>query len=64
MTKERDQHVTVCPRCGADAEWSFVDPEKQGVEIACPDCGRYRMGRAEFDQAQTESAEINEAEPR
>ena len=62
--KERDQHVTLCPRCGADAEWSFIDPEKSEVEIFCPNCGRYSMTRVEFDRAQTESAEMQDEEPR
>ena len=61
-TKERDEHIIICPRCGEDAAWSFLDEEKRRIEIVCPDCGRYEMSREEFDQAATENAQINEAE--
>ena len=60
--KERDEHEIVCPRCGTDAEWSYLDPEKTRVEVMCPDCGRYEMKREEFDRAVTESVELNEPE--
>ena len=61
--KERNEHEALCPRCGADAEWSYLDSEKTQIEITCPDCGRYEMAREEFDQAETENAELNEPEP-
>lgn len=61
--KERNEHEALCPRCGSDAEWSYLDAEKTEVEIICPDCGRYQMTREEFDQVETENAEINESEP-
>ena len=60
FTKERDQHETICPRCGGDASWSLLDEEKRRIEIACPDCGRYEMTREEFDQTATEDAQLNE----
>lgn len=56
-------HQGVCPRCGADADWSYVDAEKSRVEIVCPDCGRYEMTREAFDQLAVESAEVNEPNP-
>jgi len=60
--KERDEHDIFCPRCGAEAEWSFLDAEKSRIEILCPDCCRYEMTREEFDKVMAESAEINDAE--
>jgi len=62
--KERNEHETLCTRCGAEAEWSFLDPEKSRVEIVCPDCGHYQMTREEFDQAVIENAGLNEPEQR
>ena len=41
--KERNEHETLCPHCGAEAEWSFLDPEKSRIEVTCPDCGRFEM---------------------
>ncbi|MBZ5584399.1 MAG: hypothetical protein LAQ30_19740 [Acidobacteriia bacterium] len=52
---ERDEHEMVCPRCGLDAEWRFVDEEKRRVEIVCPNCGRYEMAREEFDPVEIEN---------
>jgi predicted RNA-binding Zn-ribbon protein involved in translation (DUF1610 family) len=56
IDKERGPREAPCPRCGADAEWSFVNPEAKTVEVVCPDCGRVEMSREEFDLAQTEIA--------
>lgn len=39
---------TICVRCGAEATWSFLDQAM--VEIVCPDCGRFEVPRAEFEQ--------------
>jgi hypothetical protein len=49
-----------CPRCGADASWVFADPERSQVQVSCPDCGRFEMERADFDQTRTEMAEPEE----
>jgi predicted RNA-binding Zn-ribbon protein involved in translation (DUF1610 family) len=57
---ERNEHLTPCPRCGAAAEWSYLDPEKARVEVMCPDCGKYEMSRDEFDEAM-EDAEAGES---
>ena len=62
--KERDERDTPCPRCGADAEWSSIDPEGSSIEIMCPDCGVFEMSRADFDQFGAEFAEVNEPFPR
>ena len=60
--KERDERDILCPRCGAHAEWSSLNLEGSRVEIMCPDCGRFEMDRAEFDQFGAEIAELNEPE--
>jgi predicted RNA-binding Zn-ribbon protein involved in translation (DUF1610 family) len=62
--KERNEHEALCPRCGAEAEWSFLDPEKNEIEVMCPDCGLYEMSREEFDQATSERAQLEEFERR
>jgi len=62
--KERNEHETLCPHCGAEAEWSLLDPEKRQIEVVCSDCGRFEMTREEFDSAVIENAEVNEPEPR
>jgi uncharacterized Zn finger protein len=60
--KERDEHEATCPRCGGEAEWSFLDEEKTRIEVMCQDCGRFEMPREDFDQAAIENAEINDPE--
>ena len=62
--KEPNEHASLCPHCGAEAEWSFLDPEKSQIEVVCPDCGRFEMTREEFDNAAIENAELNEPEQR
>ncbi len=51
-----------CPRCGGDAQWSFLDAEKTRVEVVCPDCGRIELPREEFDQAASENTELTTRE--
>ena len=62
--KERNEHETLCPHCGAEAEWSFLNPEKSQIEVICPDCGQFEMAREEFDSAAIENTEVNEPEQR
>ena len=52
--KERDEHDALCPRCGAEAEWSTPIRAKDRIEIQCPDCGKYEMSREEFDRSAAE----------
>jgi len=54
---ERGQRDVLCARCGADAEWIFVDREQTRVEVTCPDCGKFEMLRTEFDRAESEIVE-------
>jgi len=55
--EERSMQDGACPRCGADSAWEFSDAEQTLIEIVCPDCGRYEVPKAEFDQAQADIAE-------
>lgn len=51
-----------CPRCGADAQWAYLDARKTRVEILCADCGRLDLPREEFDQAATDNPELTQRE--
>ena len=51
---------TVCVDCGSEANWPFVDEAQQMVEIVCPDCGRFEVSRAEFEQAEFDIAQSEE----
>jgi hypothetical protein len=51
---------TAYSRCGAEARWSFLDVEKQTVEIICPDCGRFEMPVVGFEQAEFDIAPAEE----
>ncbi len=57
---EQNEHEAPCPRCGADAEWSYLDENKNRIEVQCPDCGRYEMSKEEFDQVAAENTELTE----
>ena len=52
--KQSGRREGLCPRCGADAEWSFQDEEQTTVEIVCADCGVFELPRAEFDDAEAD----------
>jgi rubredoxin len=60
IDRDLEPREALCPRCGADAKWSFADREKTVVEIVCPDCGRFELPRAEFDQAELDIATPDE----
>ena len=62
--KERNEHEALCPRCGSEAQWSFLNGTKSRIEVMCPDCGRYEMAREEFDEAAIDSAEVGEVDRR
>ena len=57
---ERNEHLTACPRCGADAEWSYLEEKKTRIEVMCSECGRYEIAREDFDKAM-EDAEAGES---
>jgi hypothetical protein len=59
---ERGQRDGICTRCGANAEWLFVDAEKTKVEVTCSDYGAFEMSRAEFGQTESEIIEPAERE--
>jgi len=58
--KEQNSPETLCSRCGAEANWHFLDEEEQVVEVICPDCGRFEVPRAEFEQAEFDIAQAEE----
>jgi uncharacterized Zn finger protein len=60
--KERDERAARCPRCGGEAEWSFIDEDKTRVEIMCQDCGTLEMAREDFDLQLVEHPETTESE--
>jgi len=57
---QQDSPDTACPHCGAEANWRFVNEAKQSVEIVCPDCGRFEIPRAEFEEAEFDIAQADE----
>jgi len=56
----KDSPETLCTRCGSEANWQLLDNETQLVEIVCPDCGRFELPRAEFEQAEFDIAQADE----
>lgn len=58
--EQRNSLDGLCPRCGAEATWRFVDEMEQRVEVVCPDCGRFEMPRAEFEEAEFDIAQADE----
>ena len=46
--------AAVCPLCGGQAEWSFMDDEMTRMEVLCRDCGRFEVPKADFDDAQVQ----------
>ncbi len=61
IEREEGGRQAVCPRCGGEMEWHFLDEAGTRIEAICADCGRYEMDASEFDAAE---AEITGAEER
>lgn len=51
---------TLCSRCGAEAQWGFLDEARQFIEVVCPNCGRFELTAAEFEQAEFDIAAAEE----
>ncbi len=60
MNPQQNSNEALCAHCGAQASWQFADEAKEKVEITCPDCGRYEVPRAEFEQAEFDIAQAEE----
>lgn len=46
--------TAVCPLCGGEAEWGFLDDDQTRVEVICRDCGRFEAPKTSFDDAQSD----------
>ncbi len=46
--------TAVCPLCGGEAEWSFLDDQMTRIEVICTNCGRFEAPKARFDEAQAD----------
>jgi predicted RNA-binding Zn-ribbon protein involved in translation (DUF1610 family) len=57
---DADLGECACLRCGAEAQWRYVDEARTTVELDCPDCGRFEVPRADFDRAESEIAQPND----
>jgi hypothetical protein len=60
MNQLENSPDTICVRCGAEANWHFVNEGKEMVEIVCGDCGRFELPRAEFEQAEFDITQAEE----
>ena len=60
LDPEQGARDGICPRCGGSAEWILADKDQTHVEVTCPDCGKFQMLRAEFDQVESEIVEPEE----
>ena len=60
ITTEEGPPEILCPRCGGDATWRFLDEAKSVIEVVCADCGLFETPRAEFEKAEADIAEPEE----
>ena len=54
--------IAVCPLCGGEAEWSFLDDDMTRVEVICTNCGRFEAPKARFDEAQADAVPLDPEE--
>ncbi len=62
IDKEHGPTEGVCPRCGGAAQWTYARESRTQVQVTCPDCGRFSVGREEFDIAETDISGTYETE--
>jgi hypothetical protein len=55
MAHVPEPEEAVCPRCGADCEWSPGGGDR--IVIVCSDCGQFELSTAEFGRAMGEMAQ-------
>ena len=58
--EQQNSPDALCPRCGTKASWHFLDETEEMVEIVCPDCGRFDLPTANFEQAEFDIAPADE----
>jgi hypothetical protein len=61
ITEKEGSGEILCPRCRAEANWRFLDEDKTLVEVFCSDCGAFELSRVEFEKAESDVFELNEA---
>ena len=54
IDKEHGPSEGVCPRCGGAAQYTYAREGQTQVQVTCADCGRFSVGREEFDTAEAE----------
>lgn len=58
--QQQDSTETLCSHCGALADWRFIDEGKTTVQVVCPNCGKFQVPRAEFEQAEFDITDAEE----
>jgi hypothetical protein len=62
IDKEHGPTEGVCPRCGGAAQYTYAAEDRTQVQVTCADCGRFSVGREEFDTAETEISAADDSE--
>lgn len=54
--------AAVCPVCGGEAGWGYLDGDMTRVELICVNCGRMEVPKARFDEAEADAALLRDPE--